>query len=758
MEKVKLLSVLFAITVSLTAAQTEFFVNSTFPSVQRDPQIARDSSGNYAVAWKSEYQIDTSSKGDIYLQFFNAKDQPIGTETIVNTITANDQDKPAIAMNAGGDLVVTWASYSGFNEIYDIKARIFKNRAPTGNEFLVNTTTKNTQTHPAAAIDPSGTFVIAWDSWDQDGSDKGIFAQQFSGSGTKLGGEFQINVTTQYSQAKPAIRFFPNGKFIVVWESWKQDQSTPPGYGIYGRIFDNSRVPVTNEFPVNTFVNDYQWYADVETFSDNSFTVVWCSWEQDGSDGGIYFQRFNANAVKTGAETPVNQTTGDYQWLPKIKSLADNSFAVLWSSWKQDGDREGVYLRIFDQNGVPKCFETKVNDYTQNFQWEPDLICMPSKDMVVVWSCWGKAGKDYDVVAKRFSPTYHHGYFNPSAYEHVAGISTSKFIVHRIDSSKITGHQYELRFDSLAPSSFTAKIIDRTDGDTVVSNFVVNRGEKYFYVTEPFDGVAVEIKPELDLDLDYANSYVVNSSGTNAILTVASPTAGVKLLAPIDVVLIWGNSDTTAGGQFVTPSDTALSISGQRVVTVPFSVWNLSDKSKMDLLVVEGNSNKRFDFGERIIFLTPAKYRKAANNSHAQITNSLPAPNGKWPSKGDSIFVLTTRPLSAADRFRFTTNQSTLVHAAPQNISASRYFELDQNFPNPFNPTTAIKYRLDQTGKVRLSIYNVLGQRVKVLIDEIQEAGSYRHSFEASHLAAGVYFYMLEMNNRMITKKMILLK
>ncbi len=738
--------------------QSEFFVNSTLTSVQRDPQIARDSAGNYVVVWKSERQIDSASNGDIYLQFFSSADQPIGTETLVNSVTNFDQDKPAIAMSKNGDLIVTWASYTGFNQIYDIKARIFSNRTPIGPEFTVNTTMASTQTNPDAAADAAGNFIVVWDSWDQDGSDKGIYGQLISKSGTKTGNEFQINTTNAYSQAKPSVQYFPNGKFIVVWESWKQDDSNPPGYGVYGKIFSANGTAAFQEIQVNTFVADYQWYADVETFSDNSFAVVWCSWEQDGYDGSIYLQRFSSSAEKIGGEIPVNQTTAEYQWLPKIKATADDGFVVIWSSWKQDGDREGVYARMYDKNALPLSLESRVNDYTVNFQWEPDLIVTPSKELVAVWSCWGKSDKDYDVVAKRFTLTPLQGYFNPLLYEHPFGTSTAKFIVHRMDSTQLTGHQYELQFDSLGVGSYRTKILDLTDGDTVVPNYVINRGEKTLYVTQQFDGIAVEIRPELDLELDLQNSFIRNISGSNALFTFANPTVGVKLTAPVDIVLSWGNSDTSAAGQFISPSDTAINISGQRVVILPFKALNTTDGTKIDFLVTDGNNNKRFDFGERIIMLTPVKYRKASNNTHCQLTNSLPPVNGKWPAPGDSMFIYTTRPLTKNDRYRFTTSPSSILSAGQRSASVASSFRLEQNYPNPFNPSTTIVYTIDNSAPVKLNVTNILGQRVTTLVNAYQKEGRYRVVFNAKNLAAGVYFYSLEIENRIMTKKMILIK
>ncbi len=85
-------------------------------------------------------------------------------------------------------------------------------------------------------------------------------------------------------------------------------------------------------------------------------------------------------------------------------------------------------------------------------------------------------------------------------------------------------------------------------------------------------------------------------------------------------------------------------------------------------------------------------------------------------------------------------------------------FSLSQNYPNPFNPATKIDFKIAQASNVRISIYNILGQRVTTLIDTYMNAGSYTVDFDASRLASGVYFYSLEAGDFKFNKKMMLLK
>ena len=85
-------------------------------------------------------------------------------------------------------------------------------------------------------------------------------------------------------------------------------------------------------------------------------------------------------------------------------------------------------------------------------------------------------------------------------------------------------------------------------------------------------------------------------------------------------------------------------------------------------------------------------------------------------------------------------------------------FKLSQNFPNPFNPTTKIKYSVSEISFVTLKVYDVLGKEVATLINEEKLAGSYEINFDASSLSSGIYFYKLQAGSFTKTNKMILLR
>jgi len=84
--------------------------------------------------------------------------------------------------------------------------------------------------------------------------------------------------------------------------------------------------------------------------------------------------------------------------------------------------------------------------------------------------------------------------------------------------------------------------------------------------------------------------------------------------------------------------------------------------------------------------------------------------------------------------------------------------ELDQNYPNPFNPSITIRYELPKDSMVRVSVYDILGREVAVLVSERKDAGSFEVKFDASGMTSGMYFYRLQAGDYFATKKMLVVK
>jgi len=128
------------------------------------------------------------------------------------------------------------------------------------------------------------------------------------------------------------------------------------------------------------------------------------------------------------------------------------------------------------------------------------------------------------------------------------------------------------------------------------------------------------------------------------------------------------------------------------------------------------------------------------------------------------VFVQSVSSKTVYQSATISSNELTVTELENESFSPSE-FKLEQNYPNPFNPSTVIGYQLPVSGNVSLKIYDLLGREVATLVDEFKPARSYKvefnaasHSGEVRNLTSGIYFYKLQAENFIETRKMILLK
>ena len=106
---------------------------------------------------------------------------------------------------------------------------------------------------------------------------------------------------------------------------------------------------------------------------------------------------------------------------------------------------------------------------------------------------------------------------------------------------------------------------------------------------------------------------------------------------------------------------------------------------------------------------------------------------------------------------RTTNGGVTFVEEKEIDVIPTKY-KLSQNFPNPFNPSTKIRYSVPQTSNVVIKVFDILGNEIEILIDEQKNAGTYEITWYAESLPSGIYFYRLQGGSFVETKKMVLMK
>ena len=180
------------------------------------PSVASDAAGNFVVVWESDGQ-DGSSSG-VFGQRYDSTGAPLGGEFQVNTYTTGDQRsrrwppmRPATSSSSGRATARTARPRR-------LRPAVRQHGSPAGRgvpgQHLHHA---STSALPSVASDAAGNFVVVWQSYGQDGSGCGVFAQRYDSTGDPLGGEFRVNTYTTSHQSDPSVASDAAGNFVVVW-------------------------------------------------------------------------------------------------------------------------------------------------------------------------------------------------------------------------------------------------------------------------------------------------------------------------------------------------------------------------------------------------------------------------------------------------------------------------------------------------------------------------------------------------------------
>ncbi len=365
---------------------------------QHYPSIAIDPLGDFVITWHSN---DGSGDG-IFAQRFNADGSKAGNEFRVNTYTTNGQQYPDIAMDANGNFVITWESYGQDGSSLGIYAQRFNGAGiPQGPEFKANTYITDPQSRADVAMDAQGNFVITWVSLWQDGSGDGIFAQRFDSQGNPQGPEIPVNQYTADQQRNPAVAMDTNGNFVITWASIVGQS----GWGsIYAQRYDKNGNALGNgNFEVNIDHGGAGSKATPSIAMDaqGNFVITWASIGQDGSDWGIFARRFDRFANPLTNEIPVNTYTFSNQEQPAIAMDAQGNFMISWRGYGGPIDGFDIFARRFDFNGNPLSGEFDVNIYAPKDEDAPAVAMTSKTNFIITWYGW-RQDNQYDVIYRMY--------------------------------------------------------------------------------------------------------------------------------------------------------------------------------------------------------------------------------------------------------------------------------------------------------------------------------------------------------------------
>ncbi len=314
------------------------------------PSIALDLYGRSLVAWES------NADGTILFRAFDEHGDPVADQVVANTPANNYRTVLGLSTERNGRAVISWG---GAGELGPDSAGPYARCLETGSQLACEVFAVARQglglsgDAPSVDLRSDGTMAFAWYISAGGAPAPRVGGAFFSPAGDPLGQTFQVDGefdTQTEARSSPRVAALGPDRMVVVWSEVGADSS---GHGVQGQLFSGQGLPLGPPFVLSTFEFGDQVAPDVAASEDGRFVTVWESWGQDGSDQGIYGQRFTADGVKVGGEFQVSSSAPTGQSDPSVDMDSGGRFAVSWSSHQEpaDGNKE-IFARAYAADGV----------------------------------------------------------------------------------------------------------------------------------------------------------------------------------------------------------------------------------------------------------------------------------------------------------------------------------------------------------------------------------------------------------------------
>jgi Ca2+-binding RTX toxin-like protein len=201
--------------------------------------VASSMNENALVFWRVDG--DAPEHG-LYIRAYDKNLSPLkSTESRISA--SNEPEEPSLAISPNGQFTLVWSAISNNpTDSYDIFAKILSESGePIGKTIRVNSFTRDDQIRSKVLSLGNSDFIIAWDSYSQDGSEFGVYAKRFDGSGRPKGKEFRVNSITEGSQWVPMLAAVGNGGYVVSWISLDESGT---GWSLVAQRFNENNTPI----------------------------------------------------------------------------------------------------------------------------------------------------------------------------------------------------------------------------------------------------------------------------------------------------------------------------------------------------------------------------------------------------------------------------------------------------------------------------------------------------------------------------------
>jgi len=752
---------------------------------QSNTAIASDGLGGAIITWQDQRN---GTYNQIFAQRFNASGTPQWAANGVLICGAtSEQESPVIASAGNGGALIAWIDFRSdvHGDIYAVQVD------PDGtpeypNGFSVCTAT-GYQNQLSIVSSGGGGAIITWN----DGrSNFHIYAQLIDWNGTYWANNgVPICMAAGpggFPQTNPVIASDGAGGAIIAWQDYRSSSIVGTIYaqrvnasGIVQWITDGVAISVS-PFP----------HVSPEIVSDGTggTIITWTDSRGIGEYPDIYAQRINASGtVEWAANGVAICRSTNYQFSPTIVDDGSGGAIITWQDYRS-GSNYDIYAQRIDQLGnlYPAPWIDNVVDIANDQGGKLRILWKPSaldvwKNSNVKWYTVLMGTKN-TLISGKAAPTINGGILGKAAE------SVSHPVLGKTTQTADDGIYWQ------TAGSVQARWLD---GYSMVAATAADSGLEgipYYY----FQVIANNADSSIFWSSNIDSGYSVDN-----IPPVPISGAAIGTGQGADIVLKW-NTDRVdpdlmgyrvyraASPGFSLDASTLLAIVKDTAYTDAATSLDQTYYYRVAGVDVHGNvGTPSGQLSETALAITLSSFNVTAsrlsvelawtttteiNSAGYEIQRSLASdPQSAWQDVG---FVAgagnSNSPInySYSDMNLTATNYNYRLKQIDrsgnfyysQSIEvevgvAADVFELSQNFPNPFNPSTNIQFTVPTDGRATLKVFNTLGQEVATLFNDNASAGIYHQvQFNAANLASGIYFSQLEFAGKVQIKKMLLLK
>jgi hypothetical protein len=261
-------------------------------------------------------------------------------------------------------------------------------KATASSEVKINASTF-ASTAPVATSLADGGWLVTWSSALQDGDGLGIYQQRYNKNGTRVGVEERVNTFSQGDQVAPAVAGLADGGWVTVWHH----NQLLDGDEVYVQRHGSDGEPIGGEDVVTmSWTTGDQTKASVTSLTDGGWLVTWQGPGEEGGDGNIYQQRYDAEGDTVGSHQRVNFSTSGFQQDATVAALSGGGWVVGWETYGPGTAPETLYLDVYDLNGTRIAGDLPLAQAS-----EPGVIAMAGLGgggFVVTYDTEGQDGSD----------------------------------------------------------------------------------------------------------------------------------------------------------------------------------------------------------------------------------------------------------------------------------------------------------------------------------------------------------------------------